>query len=465
MATPLAGLCISNISVAVAQTTEQISAAKDILAKTSPAELPSKAAQLVVNAPAKQKAAVASAVGQAVASLNPDMAPAAVAAITAKVPVVAPAAAAAAAGKLPGSAPAIAVAAASVPGVNAAEVRAAVIAAAPKQEARITSALSRAKLSSSPVAATQAVSAPAKQAETPRQRQPVATPLPAAVSAPGAESSKEALDIPSLEIPKPIATRNEISVSGDFLYGQGSVTFPFGFSLAKGGSLAAPFVDTPDRKSDYIGGTISYSFGQAWYFDVSYAHGNSSGNFNLPSGGGDSKFTIDDDWYQGYVRYTFPALRGTRFSAYLRAGISYVQADLNDKSDSQGLYEQTDRIKDILGNAGFGLGYSLFSGSRLKTSLQLEGEGFYGHRSQDSRELLGGGANPSASIDNDLYGGIGRSTVRFEYHLGRSGLFKLFTEGGMEVKYTRINYADFGIGTLSELLWGPYAKFGVRYSF
>src|SRR5256885_10456312 len=34
-------------------------------------------------------------------------------------------------------------------------------------------------------------------------------------------SSKEALDIPSLEIPKPIATRNEISVSGDFLYGQG----------------------------------------------------------------------------------------------------------------------------------------------------------------------------------------------------------------------------------------------------
>src|SRR5437773_3934626 len=191
VATPLAGLCISNISVAVAQTTEQISAAKDILAKTSPAELPSKAAQLVVNAPAKQKAAVASAVGQAVASLNPDMAPAAVAAITAKVPVVAPAAAAAAAGKLPGSAPAIAVAAASVPGVNAAEVRAAVIAAAPKQEARITSALSRAKLSSSPVAATQAVSAPAKQAETPRQRQPVATPLPAAVSAPGAESSKE----------------------------------------------------------------------------------------------------------------------------------------------------------------------------------------------------------------------------------------------------------------------------------
>src|SRR5207302_2611316 len=141
---PLAGLCISNISVAVAQTTEQISAAKDILAKTSPAELPSNAAQLVVDAPAKEKAAVASAVGQAVASLNPDVASAAVAAIASKVPLVAPAAAMAAAGKLLDAAPAIAVAAASVPGVVVDDVRIAVIAAAPRQRALIESALSRA---------------------------------------------------------------------------------------------------------------------------------------------------------------------------------------------------------------------------------------------------------------------------------------------------------------------------------
>jgi len=148
-ATLLAELIMLSAGVLIAQTPEQIAAAKEILAKTPAAELASRAAQLVVNAPATEKAAVASAVGQAVASINPDLASAAVASISLKVPVVAPAAAAAAAGKLPGSAPSIAVAAASVPGVKPGDVRAAVMAAVPLQAAEILSALSRAKLTSS----------------------------------------------------------------------------------------------------------------------------------------------------------------------------------------------------------------------------------------------------------------------------------------------------------------------------
>ena len=145
----LGGLFAFSANVAVAQTAEQISAAKGILTKVPAAELASQAAQLVVNAPGKEKAAVASAVGQAVASINPDLASAAVAAIASKIPVVAPAAAASAAAKLPDAAPAIALAAASVPGVIAGDVRAAVIAAVPLQAVRIVSALARPRLSSS----------------------------------------------------------------------------------------------------------------------------------------------------------------------------------------------------------------------------------------------------------------------------------------------------------------------------
>jgi len=133
----------------LAQTAEQVSAAKGILSKAPAAELASKSAQLVANAPANGRAAVAAAVAQSVASINPDVVSAAVAAIASKVPVVAPAAAAAAASKLPNSAGAIAVSAASVPGVMLNDVRSAVIAAVPLQAGQVVSALAQAKLSSS----------------------------------------------------------------------------------------------------------------------------------------------------------------------------------------------------------------------------------------------------------------------------------------------------------------------------
>jgi hypothetical protein len=308
------------------------------------------------------------------------------------------------------------------------------------------------------------------QAQAPQQ--------PGAGPAPGTQSSKGAPDL--FEPPPVKPTQNEISVSGDYLFGQGTLTFPELFSLQNSGRGSSPDVGIAERKSDYIGTTMSYSFGQAWYLDLSYARGHSSatGPIRFPNLIGappldlTTTFTINDDWYQAYVRYTFPALRFTRLSAYLRAGVSFVQADLqatNTGPESPGgFYKQTDRTEDILGNVGFGLVYFVYRSNRAKLGLQLEGEGFYGHRSQDSREDLDT-VDPSrivnARIDNDLYGGLGRSTVRFEYALGRRGVFKLTADAGMEVKYTRIQYSDFGIGTRDELLWGPYAKIGLKYSF
>lgn len=268
-------------------------------------------------------------------------------------------------------------------------------------------------------------------------------------------------------------TKNEISFSGDYFLAQGNVTLPFGYSLrnvAGIGNLVPPGVISPPRNSDYIGGTLSYSYGNAWFIDASYAHGTSSGQFTLPGGGGPSTFTLDDDWYQVYVRYTFPKLRTTPFTAYLRAGGSYVTATQKDSSQTALEYQQSNKATDILGNLGFGAGYSFIRASRVTMGVQLEGEGFYGNRSQKSQESLlrAGEFGPSVTVNNDLYGGIVRGTLHFEYKIGAAKLFKVFADGGMEAKFSEITYpsvGSFGGGSQSELLWGPYAKAGLRYDF
>jgi hypothetical protein len=225
-------------------------------------------------------------------------------------------------------------------------------------------------------------------------------------------------------------------------------------------------VGEADRSSLYYGGTISYSFGQAWYFDFSYAMGSSSGDpiiIGLPS-----EFELDDTYYQGYVRYTFPRLRGKRFSAYLRAGATFVDSDLTWKTTlpELGFYTQNNSAQDVLGNVGFGVRYTIYANSKLSIGLQGEGEGFYGTRTQDSEETLTAdpGLEPvTVSLDNTLMGGIGRGTVRFEYRVGSSGLFRVYLDAGFQAKFTVVDYE--GSGSNDELLWGPYAKLGLRYSF
>ncbi len=288
--------------------------------------------------------------------------------------------------------------------------------------------------------------------------------------APQASTTQDALSgSPSLSIPPKLA-KHEISLSGDFLYGQGTVTVPFAQAISKNSDFYAagsrPVVQDPKRHSDYVGATLSYSTGQAWFFDVSYAKGSSSGDapFTFVKTLIPTTFKIEDDWYQAYVRYTFPKLRGKKLSAYIRAGVSFVQADLTDVGQND-VYEETDKTQDIIGNLGFGLAYSLYSGDRLKVSLQLEGEGFYGQRSHDITEILPGitGSFHDSSLSNDLYGGSGRGTVRFQYALGSTGLLKVFADAGAQAKYTLIHYPK--IGTPHELLWGPYVKLGLLYSF
>ncbi len=273
----------------------------------------------------------------------------------------------------------------------------------------------------------------------------------------------------------PKARKNEVSVSGDFFLGEGTVSLPLGYSLraALGGSAASIPVGpvSVNRSSEYFGGTLSYSFGQIWYLDLSYLKGSSSGDQTINTqtlpGNFQSHFTIDDTWYQLYVRYTFPKLRGKRFSAYLRGGATYIDAKLTDSAFTpEGSYDQTDKTTEIQGNLGFGLSYRLWTLNRARFFLNVEGEGFYAHRSQKSTETLGAdtGLEPTtAKISNNLYGGIGRATLRFEYTLGKQGVFRIFGDGGFQGRLMEITYP--GAGTQQERLYGPYVKAGLRYSF
>ena len=86
------------------------------------------------------------------------------------------------------------------------------------------------------------------------------------------------------------------------------------------------------------------------------------------------------------------------------------------------------------------------------------------------------GSFPTATIDNTLYGAIGRVTLRFEYAFGQSRALRAFIDGGVQMKYTEVEYPEWEVTTQTgtqgypkqtydELLWGPYVKVGLRYAF
>jgi hypothetical protein len=292
---------------------------------------------------------------------------------------------------------------------------------------------------------------------------------------PDAAASTTDTAAPAPVVPK--VFKNELGVTADFMYGEGTITLPIGYSLAKalpGGNLA-PQVITADRSTLYYGGTISYSYGRSWYLDLSYENGNSTGtqtiNFqntllNGVPGSQNASFNYSDDWYQLYLRYNFQNwLAGTRFKAYLRGGVSLVDATLS--ANIPGYYSQTDDTRDILGNLGFGLTYTVYAKPRFKVGLQVEGEGSFGERSQQSTEDLPLDFNLStsrANINNTLYGGIGRATVHADWRVGHSGRWRVTGDLGVQAKYTIIDYPNGG-GSPDEYLWGPYVKIGASYVF
>jgi len=294
-----------------------------------------------------------------------------------------------------------------------------------------------------------------------------------------AELKKMSATLPSLKEVRGMT--HQILFSGDYFLGQGDVTLPLGFSLAsllkaEGFVNANASVASPKRSSDYLGATLSYSYGQTWYVDLQYAQGKSSGKVNVDLGLESkpaSDFEIKDTTYQLYVRYAPRKWKKGRFSTYLRAGFTYVDTEMTDTTTFPllGFYREDVDSTDLLGNLGFGVRYKMLTLGAFRLSLQGEGEAFAGVRSQDITESLPQSFpdNKSTKIDNFLYGGLGRGTLRGEYWLGRSESFRLFVDAGFQAKFTQINYPDAdtggGGGSFSELLWGPYVKLGLSYSF
>jgi hypothetical protein len=147
---------------------------------------------------------------------------------------------------------------------------------------------------------------PKKEAVPPKEG---AEPAPGETPAPAEVQTLPPGELLGPEVPTITAktTKHEISASGDLLVGDGWVTLPIGSSLQKslGGLATFPeFVASPTRDSTYYyGATLSYSYGQIWYFDFSFADGHSSGTQDLdvgPYGTAPTSFTIDDSWYQAY---------------------------------------------------------------------------------------------------------------------------------------------------------------------
>ena len=295
---------------------------------------------------------------------------------------------------------------------------------------------------------------------------------------PAASASATDTAVPApMVVPK--VFKNELGFTADFMYGEGTITLPVGYSLAKalpGGNLPSQVI-TANRSTVYYGGTVSYSYGRSWFLDLSYEDGTSTGSqkFNFDNtlldglpGHQNAAFNYNDDWYQLYLRYNFQNwqwLTDKGFKSYLRGGVSLVDATLTASIPSY--YSQTDDTKDILGNIGFGLTYTVYARPRFKLGLQVEGEGSFGERSQDSTEDLPQDANLStsrASINNTLYGGIGRGTLHADWRVGHSGRWKLTGDLGVQAKFTKINYPNAG-SSPDEYLWGPYVKIGASYVF
>ena len=289
----------------------------------------------------------------------------------------------------------------------------------------------------------------------------------------------------------------EIGVSGDFLYGNGYVPLPIGEALFRGtdlGDIGVGKFTTADRKSAlYYGGTLSGSIGKTWYIDVSYSRGTTEGSLqdlnvfglgSANSAGFASSYKLSDQYYQLYGKYAFPQFGGTRFAAYLRLGATYSENSASvvySVGSVSGGFESISN--DYLGNIGLGGEYYVYRGDSFKVTTVIEGEAFGGLRTSSIQENLDvrnqGGLYFNAAMDQDslVYGGLGRGVLRLVKTLGQEGRWKLNVDVGFQGKYLINEYDSMANGLRegsgksrqnvhgAELLWGPYGRVGLSYSF
>ncbi len=266
-----------------------------------------------------------------------------------------------------------------------------------------------------------------------------------------------------------------LAADGAYLFGDVLVTL--GKSLEK--SLVAgtaPEIQSivAPRQSYYYGGSLSYSYGASrnLYFDVNYARGHSDANAKDLDGGSMGKFdtsdfTVDDDWIQAYVRYSFSELTvGKPYTFYARFGVSYVKTELEMRADipKLGLYNQSSESTDIMGNIGLGVTYAFVRKEHHRLGALMEMDVFGGQRTQDMTEkLYYQTRGVPVSTDDIVYGGLGRLTLRYEYVTGKTYSWRYFVDLGGQARALWVNGQE-GKENM-EMLYGIYGRLGVKYSF
>lgn len=305
-----------------------------------------------------------------------------------------------------------------------------------------------------------------------------------------AQEAGSAAPAPDADINRP--RPQNVTVYGDFLQGLGNITLPVGYALD--GAAIGRTIAEPDRESTYFGGAITWQAKPGLGFDFAFSQGTSTGNFTFkPEEGGrwpqaaiNSSFTLDDTWLQAYVRYDLKPLFRRRVNMYLRGGFTYMDAEYEGISEpSQAFYRNTGSIRDLMGNVGLGLSYALPLVKGIRPSIVFEAEGFGGLRSREFSEvtLPIQGDN---SMDNMIFGGLTRLMLRAEYRFGKAKQWRAMLEGGVQARWMFEAYGDadrqlvddrdpsgntllpnsvFESATKMDLLWGPYVRAGLRYSF
>ena len=280
----------------------------------------------------------------------------------------------------------------------------------------------------------------------------------------------------------------DVQVSGDYLLGSGTISTPFNFAL-QGTEFSAPrSVELSDRESTYWGTTLQVTLPSGWAVEFSYARGTSDTSNLATISEVDSmvSYQLDDSWYQIFGKYTFPGVSSRRFSAQIRFGGSWVDSELSAQGSFLSTsYSQVNNMTDWLGNVGFGLEYILYETRdyRFKVRGVLEGEGFAGVRNQDIRETVSyplvdvtaPQVTGTTELDNLIYGGGGRLAIRLFYNVTESGRLKVYADGGVQTRYTRVNYPEVDTSTggvqetedltVGEVLWGPFVRVGLLYRF
>jgi hypothetical protein len=296
---------------------------------------------------------------------------------------------------------------------------------------------------------------------------------------PGTNAAPPDIDISSLLVKE---AKNQLALSADYFLAEGHIQIP----IVEGTPATLRTVVQGPINGNYYGSTLSYSRGPL-ALDVSYSKANYTGTSeNVPAGTfpgfNNSRavgvgYTRDDDWYQAYVRYFI--LNKKHFSAFVRGGVTYITSkDGVSISQPEFTYSESDKFDDITGNLGAGVGYTFFRNSRWSLGLGVDGEGFFGERSQTvdvgafdasvivkgnsfKEALLGG----SDTFDNTIWGGTGRASIQAQLFLGKAQSARVFVDGGMEGIYDSVDYSKFQLGSRNELFWGPYVKAGLRVSF